>query len=572
VAVYARVSTSQQSKDQTIASQLEALRARVRQDGFSLTEEACFVDDGFSGSTLLRPALERLRDQVAAGVIERLYVLAPDRLARKLAHQAVLLEELQRAGVEVLFLNHVAGTSPEESLLVQMQGMIAEYERAKILERSRRGKLHAAKRGSINVLGGAPYGYRYVGRYEGSGAADYRIIEEHAQVVRQIFDWVGNERCSIKEVCRRLERQQIPSPKGKRRWASTTVWQMLKNPAYQGTAQFGKTCAGPWSPRQLHPKRGAAAQPRRPRTVKATPIEERIDIAVPAIVEPALFAAVAQQLAENRQRSRQRMAGARYLLQGLVICKECGHAYVGQGQNPRRARDYRYYRCVSANFKDRLCHNKSVRTILLEEQVWQDVCALLADPDRVRQEYERRRIDRLREDQCQRLQQRVDKTKKEMGRLLDAYQTGLVEREDFESRFRRAKERLQVLQGELDAAAAEVHRERQWQEFHNNFQHFAHEISRGLSHASWHTKREVIRALIKVIEIDDDQIRIVYKVTLPNQTRQSDFFQHHSWAGHADLRPEADQERRCDWKNSRWLDPIERICLDNWCRKWAKGW
>jgi site-specific DNA recombinase len=123
-----------------------------------------FVDEGYSGSTLVRPALERLRDVAAAGGLDRLYVHSPDRLARKYAYQVLLVDELRRCGVEIIFLNRQIGTSPEEDLLLQVQGMVAEYERAKILERSRRGKRHGAHGGKVNVLSGAPYGYRYVSK------------------------------------------------------------------------------------------------------------------------------------------------------------------------------------------------------------------------------------------------------------------------------------------------------------------------------------------------------------------------------------------------------------------------
>src|ERR1051326_961437 len=173
VALYARVSSDQQAEAGTIGSQIAALRARVAEDVLRLPAEREFLDDGFSGATLVRPALERLRDQAAAGAIDRLYVHSPDRLARKYAYQVLLLDELKRCGVAVVFLNRQIGCSPEEGLLLQVQGMVAEHERAKTLERSRRGKLHAARRGSLNVLGGAPYGYRYVGRRDGGGEASY---------------------------------------------------------------------------------------------------------------------------------------------------------------------------------------------------------------------------------------------------------------------------------------------------------------------------------------------------------------------------------------------------------------
>ena len=241
VAIYARVSSEQQAQEQTIASQVAALRERVSADGCSLDEELCFIDDGISGTTLQRPALERLRDQAYAGAFQKLYVHSPDRLARRYAYQVLLVEELRRHAVEIVFLNRAIGVSPEEDLLLQMQGMFAEYERAKILERSRRGKRHAAQRGLVNVLSGAPYGYRYITKHAGGGSAAYEIVPEQAAIVRQIFDWVGRDRLSIGEVARRLKRQGTPSSTGKVWWDRTSVWGMLKNPAYMGHAAFGKT-------------------------------------------------------------------------------------------------------------------------------------------------------------------------------------------------------------------------------------------------------------------------------------------------------------------------------------------
>src|SRR5881397_4332872 len=187
VAIYARVSSEQQAEAQTIASQVAALRERVAADGLTVSEAMQFLDEGYSGATLVRPALERLRDVVAASSVDRLYVHSPDRLARKYAYQVLLVDEFQRAGVEVIFLNRELGRSPEDDLLLQVQGMVAEYERAKILERSRRGKRHAAQRGAVAVLSGAPYGYRYVGKAEGGGEARYEIVLEEARVVRQVF-------------------------------------------------------------------------------------------------------------------------------------------------------------------------------------------------------------------------------------------------------------------------------------------------------------------------------------------------------------------------------------------------
>ncbi len=336
-ALYARVSSEQQAGDSTIASQLAALEARVLADGLVLVPDHRFVDDGYSGATLVRPALERLRDLAASGDLDCVYVHSPDRLARRYAYQVLLVDELRRAGVEIVFLNRQIGVSPEDDLLLQVQGMVAEYERAKILERSRRGKRHAARRGSVNVLAGAPYGYRYLGKHDSGGAARYEVIAEQARVVRQVFEWIGRDRVSIGEVCRRLRQHGCPTSSGKPTWDRSTVWAMLRNPAYKGEAAFGKTRVGP-RPARPRPVRGGSEQPRRAYGLYDTPAEDRITVPVPRLVDPALFDTVREQLAENRRRSRQSARGARYLLQGLLVCRLCGYAYYGKAISLRAAK------------------------------------------------------------------------------------------------------------------------------------------------------------------------------------------------------------------------------------------
>ena len=226
VAMYARVSSDQQAEAHTVGSQVAALRERVAADGLVLPEAMQFIDEGYSGATLVRPALERLRDVVAAGAVDRLYVHSPDRLARKYAYQVLLVDEFRRAGVEVIFLNRALGQSPEDDLLLQVQGMIAEYERAKIIERHRRGTRHAARAGGVHVLSGAPYGYRYVSKYAGGGQARYDIIPEEARVVRHVFDWIARDRLSIGEVCRRLTQAGEVTRTGKTAWDRSVLWGM----------------------------------------------------------------------------------------------------------------------------------------------------------------------------------------------------------------------------------------------------------------------------------------------------------------------------------------------------------
>ena len=184
----------------------------------------------------------------------------------------LLVDELQKHGIEIVFLNRAIGVSPEEDLLLQMQGMFAEYERAKIVERSRRGRRHAAKRGNVSVLSTAPYGYRYVSCAEGDGRAAYEIEDSQAAVVWQMFEWVGCDRLSLGEVTRRLQAQGIKTATGRDCWDRSTVLGMLKNPVYTGLAAFGKTRVGPrrvqLRPREGSPRRHAVQR----RTIRPRPV------------------------------------------------------------------------------------------------------------------------------------------------------------------------------------------------------------------------------------------------------------------------------------------------------------
>jgi site-specific DNA recombinase len=196
--------------------------------------------------------------------------------------------------------------------------MIAEYERAKILERSRRGKRHAAQVGQVSVLSCAPYGYRYVSKWEATGEARFEILLEEARVVRQIFVWVGRDRWSIGEVQRRLNEAREQTRTGKTVWDRATIWGILKNPAYKGQAAFGKTREEPLRPR-LRAQRGRNLQPKRASSTQDVAPDKWLHIAVPPLVEEALFETVQEQLQENRQRARVSQRGARYLLQGLIV-------------------------------------------------------------------------------------------------------------------------------------------------------------------------------------------------------------------------------------------------------------
>jgi site-specific DNA recombinase len=274
---------------------------------------------------------------------------------------------------------------------------------------------------------------------------------------------------------------------------------------------------------RLRPMRNSAEQPRRGRSAYDQPREAWISIPVPPTVEEALFEAVSEQLAQNRQRSRQRRRGARYLLQGLVVCEGCGYAYYGKSVSRAAAkgkpRRYAYYRCTGTDAYrfggERVCHNRQVRTDLLDEAVWHDVGSLLAEPQRIELEYHRRLTARTSAapwESAEHLSAVVAKVKRGMARVVDAYEEGLLGKEEFEPRMRRARERLARLQAAVRARAAEEAEARDVRLILERLEEFAQRVRAGLDQADWTMRREIIRALVKRIEIGDDGVRIVYKV------------------------------------------------------------
>ena len=237
-AVYARVSTERQERQQTIDSQLAALNAWALAADHSLEMRHVFRDEGYSGARLDRPGLHALRDAVRDGEIDIVAVLSPDRLARKYAYQALVLEEFRRAGCEVAFLNHSISDNPGDQLLLQIQGAVAEYERALLGERFRRGKLQKARAGWF-IGGRAPYGYRYVPAHEGAGGR-LEIDDAEAAVVRVVYGWLVDEQMTIRQILKRLNFGPWFPRSGRHPWSPSVVHHILSEPVYAGTSYVNR--------------------------------------------------------------------------------------------------------------------------------------------------------------------------------------------------------------------------------------------------------------------------------------------------------------------------------------------
>jgi site-specific DNA recombinase len=562
VALYARVSSESQARDNTVVSQVAALRERIAADGFQLEPDHAYVDEGYSGAILFRPALERLRDAVAGGQVERIYVHAPDRLARRYAHQVLLVDEFHRAGAEVVFLNRPIGGTAEDDLLLQVQGVIAEYERAKILERGRRGRRHAAQSGSVSALTGAPFGYRYVSRTEGGGVARFEVVEEEAQIVRLVFAWIGLDRVSLREVCRRLRQAGYQTRRRATIWYASTIRGMLDNPAYIGCAAFGRARFLPPRPR-LRPIRGHLKPSPRATTRVLMPREEWIEIPVPSIVDPAVFEAAQTQLEENRKRKRERRRGRCWLLQGLTVCQRCRYAYYGK--TAPRSRKYdpmnalHYYRCIGADgyrFSGKaVCNNRPVRGDQLEQVVWAQVRALLEDPHRVADEY-RRRIAQARDgtatsDEIIRLERQMTSLQRGIARLIDSYTEGILDKTEFEPRIAGLKQRVSQLHERHQTALEAVESERDLALVVSRLEDFAAKVTTGLDNLDRFGMRDIIRTVVRRIEIADSRIEVIFRVPSPDgppgpqSPTKTASWQHCTDVGRAVLCLDRPQQKAC---------------------------
>ena len=511
-AIYARVSSEQQREQHTIASQTAALIEFATSHDLEVPKEWVFEDEGYSGATLERPGLERVRDLAAEGQIQVVLAYAPDRLSRKYAYQVLLVEEFTRHGVETLFVNAPQSASAEDQLLVQFQGMIAEYERAQILERSRRGKRHRARSGELSVLSGAPYGYRYTRKTDEAPAA-YVVIDAEARVVQRVYEMYTVAGLSMGEIARRLNAEGIPTRKQSARWERSVVWAMLRNPAYRGAACFGKTrVAGRIRLTRALRRRGGFVSSNS--IGHERPREEWIEIPVPALVSEESFARAQELLSENKIRSRRRTITPS-IVQGLVSCQKCGYAF-SRTSTYTSARKLHYYKCIGSDSWRKLggpvCDNRMVRQDLLDQIVWTEVVRLLEDPTLIQQELDRRLAAARSSDPTkkreQSLQRELTRVGKGIERLLNAYQEELLSLEQLRERMPLLRQREHALRVELQAIADQATDRATFLRLAETLAAFLGRLRTAADTLDVIERQRIVRLVVKDILIGDDTIVI----------------------------------------------------------------
>ena len=517
-ALYARVSSDRQKESGTIASQTAALREFAQARGYSVPPEWVFEDDGFSGARLDRPGLEAVRDLAAEGRIEAVLVLSPDRLSRKYAYQVLLLEEFARCGVACQFVQSPPAETPQERLLVQVQGMLAEYERAQIAERSRRGKRHKARSGSPSVLSGAPYGYRYVKRSEGAEAR-YEVLAAEAEVVRQVFDSYTREHCSMGAIARNLSAHGIPTRTGKARWERSVIWAILRNPAYRGRACYGKTGTGPRQ-RVTRPLRQPGKFASRQVDGLERPREEWIEIPVPALVSQEQFEQAQEQLEANKRHARRRTKEAT-LLQGMLVCRRCGYAYYRCSTRTTKRKLY-YYRCLGSDgwrYEDGVrCASQPVRQDRLDAVVWRELVRLLEDPALLAAELERRLAAGRETDPQRRRQAELHAERERLERagtrLVTAYQEELITLDELRSRMPAMRSRIRVLEAELDAIETAAEERERYLRIAETLESFRDRLRAGSESLDVIERQKVLRSLVKEVLVDDGEITIRHSIPM----------------------------------------------------------
>ncbi len=419
-AIYARVSSLKQKEGENIQSQILALTEYANKNDYLIPNGWIFKDEGVSGSTLQRPGLESLREIAQEGFVDTILVYSPDRLSRKYAYQLLLEIEFQKQNIELIFLNTPRAENPEDQLSLHFKSIFAEYERAQIMERCRRGRNYRAKQGSVSVIATAPIGYQYISK-SATSLPQY-LVNEDARIVKKIFSYYTESHISISGICRELEREGILSPKGRKKWHTTTVRDILKNEAYIGTAYFGKTQPSKGVEGRIYRTEKGEKRCQPIFATKQRPKELWIPIKVPKIISEVDFEIAKNKLTENIKNSS-RNTRKPSILQGLLVCGHCKGSY----HKKVRSSKHSYYICGKKR-RGSDCTAPSIKQQDLDDAVWKHITDLLKEPRLIEAEMQRRTEENYsaqkNELAINDLDKELVKISKARDKLLDAYQEG----------------------------------------------------------------------------------------------------------------------------------------------------
>lgn len=486
IAIYARVSTEEQGiKGYGIGNQIDECIKKIGNKQYIL-----FKDEGISGEVLNRPGLTELRENVEAGVIDEIVCYDPDRLSRKLMHQLALDDEFRKKGCALIFVNGEYAQTPEGQLFFSMRGAIAEFEKEKIKQRTKGGKLRKAREGK--VLGNYHlYGY-------GFKDGNYIIDEDQAKVVKMIFDYFTEPTSPFKGIngiAKHLTEIGIPTARGGKVWHRQVVRQILLNISYTGK-----------HPHNRYDSEGDYVRKQSGETSKqkVRPMEEWIFVEIPAIITEEQFNTAQELLKESRRRYTKSSVN-QYLLSGLLRCKDCGNTMTGRKEKWWDSHQFTYSDMKNtAGNKNPGCGNR-IKMEELDEAVWTHISDLLNNPDKIAAYEQSDKVHNLLDRELGQIEKELEKNKKGRQRLLslvamsdDIDLSDIKDQlEEMSANEKTLQKKYNQLQTELKASGVKkINEERIKQTIEYYMTH-----SEALT---FEEKKNVIRSIVKQIYISKD--------------------------------------------------------------------
>lgn len=516
VAAYVRVSTSRQVKLQTIEQQLERVQRHVREKGWELPDENVFRDDGYSGTILGRPGLDALRDRARARDLEVVVVLSPDRLARNYVHQMVLIEELEKNACRVEFVERPMSSEPNDQLLLQIRGAVAEYERTLLSERMRRGRLAKYKAGLLLPWTHTPYGLR-VDPDRPRDPAGVRPDETKAAVVAEIFAMYLEEGASLFGLSRHLEARGIPAPRGGSVWSVATLRGILTNPVYAGRIYAGRV-------RYRPPKiRRSATHPIGHPHDSAVPLpaEDWIPVAeVPAVVSQQQFDLAREKLSKNKSFARRNNKAHDYLLRALVSCGRCKLCCIARTQSTKKKK-LRYYVCSGKQKQaqsglEEKCPSRHAPADQLDELVWRDLCEVMAHPQSIADALQRAHGGHWLPQELKARQENLREGQAGLGRQLDrlteAYLGEVIPLAEYRRRRGDLEQRDQALAAQERQLEAEVDQRTELAGVTGSMEDFCGRVRAGLDGATFEQRRRLVELLVDRVIVTDEEVEIRYVI------------------------------------------------------------
>jgi len=496
IAVYARVSTARQEEEKTIETQLATIRDFAVLNGYNIVKE--YIDDGWSGDMLARPQLDQLRQDAKSKIWEAVLMYDPDRLARRYSYQELVMDELREAEIEVIFVTTPAPKNGEEKILHGVKGLFAEYERVKIAERFRLGKMRKVKEGHI-LLSEAPYGLTYIPKKDKEHGY-FEINEEEERVLKMIFNWVDSEGLTLRAVVKRLQELKIKPRKSKREvWSVSTLTHLLRNRTYIGEAYYGKSYA-------IVPEKPFSTE--KYRKIKKTssrlrPEEEWITIPVAPTIGRDLFMRVQERLRMNFELSKRNRKNE-YLLAGKTWCV-CGRRRTGEG--PQHGK-YLYYRCTNRihNFPlPSTCAEKGINARIADKLVWEKIAKLMSSPELLAKQIKRWLSHQQNGGQdsavaIEGIRNQIIKLKEKEDRYEKAYGAGLFSIEKLKEHVSPIRDELSSLGNQISKAQSERGRlDGATLPQLNEIGIFAKKAVKGLQNLNFGARQAIVRNVIEKV-------------------------------------------------------------------------